>query len=157
MGGHRTTKTQRSITGRPQSVNSGLPPVEQQWLRDIEACLSPDLLKSEYRKQLRPNDVPTRAHCYVATEAAYYLFGIKAGYLPHCVRTEDGGTHWWLLNPETKLVADPTESQTDGNFDYSSGRHRPFRQKSKGKKVPSKRAQILIARVMELRGACGPA
>ena len=120
-------------------------------LNFIKESLSDDLLEPKLRQKIQQEEHDdtdlrqVRGHCYVATEAAYWLFGRKLGYKPQVKRCTDGGTHWWLKHPETGIVVDPTVDQTDGDFNYTSGKGGSFRIK-----VPSKRCKILIGRVMEL-------
>ena len=120
-----------------------------EWLKAIKMSLSDDLLQPKLRKKiskekLTPEVRQVRGHCYIATEAAYHLFGKNFGYKPECVRCSDGGTHWWLRHYETRNVIDPTIEQTDGKFDYDSGRCYGYRTK-----IPSKRCAILIDRAKE--------
>lgn len=152
-----TRRTFCADVKRPPSVNLRLPPDEQLFVEDIVACLSTDLLNDQYRDVVRPGDPPTRGHCYVATEAAYHLFGRARGYKPRFAGDSKSGTHWWLWHPVTGLVCDPTESQTDGRFDYPSGKGRGFVPPRNNPTGPSRSAQILIDRVVARRQARGDA
>jgi len=40
-------------------------------IKKIQAALTPDLLKAQYRG----SDIPYYGHCYVAAEALYHLLG----------------------------------------------------------------------------------
>ena len=112
-------------------------------------ALSDDLLTPERRREIRrerlsPQARRVRGHCYVATEAAYYLFGKELGYVPERVRCADGDTHWWLRNKRTGHVIDPTVEQTGGTFDYRRGKAGGFLTKE-----PSRRCRILMQRVLD--------
>jgi hypothetical protein len=126
-----------------------IPRTPERWVEDIKRALSDDLLTPERRRDIRHERLSlqarkVRGHCYVATEAAYYLFGKELGYVPERVRCADGDTHWWLRNKETGHVIDPTVEQTDGMFDYRRGKAGGFLTKE-----PSRRCQILMKRVLD--------
>ncbi len=122
--------------------NAKLPPTERRILRSVQESLSWDLLTRKLQGELDPELHFTRGHCYIATEAAYYLHFHKQGYRPYYARCEDGGTHWWLVNGETGELADPTEPQTNGEFNYEAGSPQGFQQPS-----PCKRTRELMRRV----------
>ncbi len=109
----------------------------------IQRCLSPNLLKPQYRKIIERDciNVIVWGHCYVATEAAYYLFARDLGYVPYMVKTEDG-THWWLEHPGTGKILDPTYPQISDKSLYQTGHHASFLTQN-----PSKRCQELIRRI----------
>jgi hypothetical protein len=120
-----------------------------QWLNEIKMALSDDLLTPGRRidirqERLRAEVRRVRGHCYIATEAAYHLFGKELGYVPERVRCADGDTHWWLRNKMTKHVIDPTIEETGGKFDYQSGRAGGFLTIE-----PSRRCRILMQRVLD--------
>jgi hypothetical protein len=114
-------------------------------LASIRANLTLDLLSPAWRSQVFPGDPPEKGHCYVASEAAYHLFGRRLGFQPHVVQLEGGGTHWWLQHPVSGHIIDPTRSQVAEDFDYGAGRACRFLPTPGGR--PSKRAQTLIVRV----------
>lgn len=124
----------------------------EQWLIEIKAALSDDLLSPQRRKEIRLERLSlearrVRGHCYVATEAAYHLFGRELGYAPERVRCYDGDTHWWLRNKYTDHIIDPTAEEIDGKFDYGCGRPGGFLTRE-----PSRRCRILMQRVIERAG-----
>lgn len=82
-------------------------------------------------------------HCYVASEAYYHIVGREDGFQPYQMKV-DGVSHWWLQRFDE--VIDITSDQFDHRVNYwhESARCRGFLTKE-----PSKRAQILIDRVME--------
>jgi hypothetical protein len=109
---------------------------------EVAATLTPDLLRRHYRPD--PAN-PTAGHCYAATEALWHLLGGKAsGYVPHVAR-DGGDTHWWLRNPTTGEVIDPTACQYRSQGlepPYAAGRGCGFMTAK-----PSKRAQEIMRRV----------
>lgn len=125
----------------------------RKWKKDvlnIQQALSLDLLNPKYLRIAKDEGVwedlrerTSSSHCYVATEAAYQLFGKQAGYVP-CHRDNGAGTsHWRLVHRDTGEVLDPTATQPGGRkYPYHEGRRRGFRTPH-----PSKRAKELIRRV----------
>ena len=117
----------------------------QQLIDAIQAVLSPDLLKKEYREKNRDN--PLYGHCYAASEALYHLLGGKnSGWKPHCGRDEQNVTHWWLANAAGERL-DPTAGQYTSvglTPPYEAGRGNGFLTSK-----PSKRAQVIIGRISE--------
>ncbi|NBV25587.1 MAG: hypothetical protein EBS05_27220 [Proteobacteria bacterium] len=128
----------------PMRANVGLTPKELRWIRRIQDALSFDLLSKPLKKCVTPEMHYVRGHCSVATEAAYHLFAKEAGFKPYSVKCADGGTHWWLVHPERKVVLDVTEPQIAAGFDYS--RRRQYFQNPS----PSSRAVVLMIRVLLL-------
>jgi hypothetical protein len=106
--------------------------------------LSDDLLKPKYRKLVNRNKYT--GHCYVATETLYHLLddSIKLSYTPAILKLPNG-THWFLKNKLTDEIIDITKEQFDFILDYSNARNAAFLTK-----IPSKRSQILIDRIINL-------
>lgn len=78
----------------------------------IQGTLSLDLLHPNYRGgEAYALYYACLGHCYAATEALYYLYGRDKGFVPYIYKHENGDTHWWLANPDTGEVLDPTEPQ----------------------------------------------
>lgn len=130
---------------KEKNPNEELSGQNKRWIRRIQSVLSMDLLKPDYRKDLKPEDIVCMVygHCYVATEAAYHLFAKSEGFVPYMAKIGDS-THWWLANEQTGEILDPTFPQLKGNFEiYAEGRRRAFLTKK-----PSKRAQEVIRRLM---------
>ena len=74
--------------------------------RRLGALLTPDLLKRAYR----PDPAcPVRGHCYVATEALWYLLGAGASPFRTKWAPFEGKAHWWLEH--RRVVVDPTAAQ----------------------------------------------
>lgn len=140
--------------------------------RAIIASLSPDLLEKKYREQLTPDDPPETGHCAVASEAFYHLAGGKeAGFIPTVAGYASDGkgnmkfgaereeairngwrkeSHWWIMGPSggergAGKRFDVTVGQFPEPFPYEKGHNTGFMQP---KQIPSKRAQIVIDRVI---------
>lgn len=128
----------------------------------IIASLSDDLLHKNYLAQRDPSCVSVTGHCAVASEAFYYLAGGReAGFIPAvCSYEVDKNgimrreSHWWIQGPKAGQrgrgeIFDITAAQFPFYFPYEKGRHVGFMQ-PQGK--PSKRAQVVIDRVMTRLG-----
>jgi len=142
MGRPRKTGTkQRSGTSGPSGRSNG-----SRTIRRIQAALSIDLLHPTYRPLEEDEESwywACLGHCYVAAEAAYHLFGKKAGFEPWMIKHPNGTTHWWLRHRTRGTVVDPTAPQLGGKrFDYEMGRRAAFLTTR-----PSKRAMELMRRV----------
>jgi hypothetical protein len=114
----------------------GCSPEVDRLVERVRAALTDELRKPKYRGK-----TPASAgHCYVASEALYHLLGgSEAGWKPISVRHE-GEPHWYLQNERTGCRVDATEDQFCTAV--PAGRGKGFLTKH-----PSKRAQILMARV----------
>ena len=137
-GRRKTSRGARSSSKRGSRVTS------RRILDRIQDSLSLNLLHRDYAFGQEQLFNATLGHCYVATEAAFYLFGRDGGYVPYVYNHGKGrDTHWWLKNEETGDVIDPTEPQLGGGpFDYDAGHRQSFMTST-----PSKRARELIRRV----------
>lgn len=84
-------------------------------------------------------------HCYVASEAIYFLLGGKeAGWTP--VRLKYcGATHWWIKH-ESGQIIDITAKQFKHPVPYHKGRGAGFLTKS-----PSKRTCKLLERIANVK------
>ena len=138
----------------------------------VVESLSPDLLEKKYRARLSPSDPAVKGHCYVATEALYYLIGGKdAGFAPQvCAYYVDDRadytdyyigksppnpncmkeSHWWIKGSKNGFrgageIHDLTSAQFNFPFPYRYGKNNGFINPKKN--TPSKRAQIVIDRV----------
>lgn len=138
----------------------------------VVAALTPDLLNATWRRATGAGD-KLRGHCAVASEALYHLLGgAQGGYMPvvasfhmtpkgrvifgsSCPKAQwQKGTHWWLKGPKDGMrgggdVIDLTAGQFKAPFPYHRGMHCGFMQPQR---VPSKRAQIVIDRVVGMLG-----
>lgn len=115
-------------------------------MQKIQKCLTPDLLKKEYRAENSIN--PMFGHCYVASETLYHILNSAGGYSAACGRDDRGIVHWWIVDNLTGEIHDATADQY-----YSKGLTPPY---AKGRKTgfltktPSKRAQVVLARMDKL-------
>lgn len=92
----------------------------------------PELVKKQYRNKSRP----LFGHCYTASEVYYHLKGKEEGFVPHCMKIEEG-THWFLKNLATNEVIDLTCGKI--KYDYNKSRRHSFMTKE-----PSKRTKIIL-------------
>ena len=130
-----------------RKTTHGLSRAELFWMRRIQHALSVDLLKPKYRKLVsrQPRVHYVTGHCYIATEAAYYLFAKNSGFNPRMVEQGQGVTHWWLYHTSRDVVLDITAAQGVDGFDYrTQGRAQPFQKHG----TPSRRALQLMIRVL---------
>lgn len=112
-------------------------------LLQIRKHLTDDLLLPKYRKKIRRTN--TAGHCYVATETLYHLLSInnKKKYKPYYLKI-NGITHWYLMTDDKINILDPTYDQFHNFPNYDLGKRAGFLTK-----IPSKRSQILIARIIK--------
>lgn len=149
MGGRRNlTKTKKVMRRNGSGSLGNAPPsaTEERWIRDIQRALSVDLLAPAYRGFADPTDHYVRGHCYVATEALYYLYGRDAGYKACFASTGKHVTHWWLVHLASGRILDPTAPQVTKDFNYTAGTRKGFQQPS-----PNRRTCELMRRVWARR------
>lgn len=106
--------------------------------------LTDDLLRPKFRRMKLALNVPnTFGHCYVASEAAYYLLGGKEeGWKP--MQMKHLGVSHWFLKHESGYILDLTRNQFKSPLDYSKARGAAFLTKT-----PSKRAKKLLIRIKD--------
>lgn len=136
----------KSIVLKPESThskkpNQNLSRKELILIKQIQQALSFDLLNKDMQRNVKPDEHYTRGHCYIAAEAFYYLYGLKAGYVP---RGKD--YHWWLEHKVDGHIVDPTEPQLSGPFDYSEAKSKNFMPQS-----PKNATKELMRRVKAIR------
>tara|TARA_B100000700_G_scaffold69353_2_gene76900 strand:+ start:15677 stop:16081 length:405 start_codon:yes stop_codon:yes gene_type:complete len=115
------------------------------YIKLIQDSLTDELLKPEYRKL--ENRHQTTGHCYIAAEALYHLLGGKEKVSSYTGRDSDNGTHWWLVDKQTKEIYDPTAEQyyhENENPPYENGKACGFLTRQ-----PSKRCQTILDKVNE--------
>jgi len=115
-------------------------------ISEIRKNLTPDLLKGRW--ETSPDD-GVSGHCYVATEALYWMMGKGMGFKPHVVGhkecpelLKEGETHWFLMKDD--MVLDVTADQFKGRIPYVLGKPNGMMNHPEG---GSKRAQVLIKKV----------
>ncbi len=118
-------------------------------IKKIQSVLTDDLLNPAWKKIVKKEDNHfTAGHCYAASEALYHLLGGKeAGFKPQVGKSDNGTTHWWLIDEDNKIL-DPTATQFFYKNlipPYNNGKGNGFLTKK-----PSKRAQTIIDRIKEL-------
>lgn len=90
-----------------------------------------------------PHAVDSAGHCYVACEVLWHALGAHvSGLIPTQMRHE-GASHWFLRDPETGAIVDPTRDQfhvPPSAAEYARGRGRGFLTRA-----PSRRARQLAA------------
>jgi hypothetical protein len=127
-----------------ENIRGGLSDAEiENLMSDIRNVLSPDLLKKEYHRENSTN--PMFGHCYVATEALYYLLDDSARYGPARGRDDAGIVHWWLVDLYEQKIWDPTKDQY-----LSVGKVPPYHNGKRSgflTNFPSKRCKIVLDRL----------
>lgn len=109
---------------------------DQEIVALIKNYLSDDLRKKKY--QGNPNRFV--GHCYVGSEAFYYIRNSKA-YVPSYVKFEND-VHWFITKNDGTII-DTTIEQFDGKIPpYHLKKNCGFLTKK-----PSKRTRILIQRI----------
>jgi len=110
-------------------------------IEQLQLHLTEDLLKPRYRG----SEVPCYGHCYVATEALWYLLrGCEGGWRPKRGQDSTGIVHWWLENDKGEILDATAVQYTSQGVEppYDNGRFGGFLTKE-----PSKRAKELIRRL----------
>lgn len=124
-----------------------IPKEAEKIIREIQAQLTPDLLRPEYARKVEPSDPNTSGHCFVATEALYHLWGKANGYYP-CSHGKPGNTHWWLRNRAGEIIDPTADSRTPHSYPYDKGRAIPFRTT-----LPSVRTADLLQRLQSCQSS----
>ena len=63
---------------------------------------------------------PTAGRCGSVIGALRISNKIPAGYIPCGQKEADGGSHFYMINPKTKEVIDPTVYQMTKEYDYEN-------------------------------------
>jgi hypothetical protein len=122
----------------------------QELINKIQSVLTPDLLKGRWKQNFNN---PLTGHCYIATEALYWILGgnnsdFKPYVLTHKVFPEgldEGETHWFLKNNKTGEILDPTANQFENiKILYNKGISNGMMNYPKN---GSKRAKEIIKRI----------
>lgn len=105
--------------------------------------LSDDLLSKNYRALRERNpDLPNCfGHCYVASEAAYYLLGGREEGWQPCHIYHLGASHWYLRH-STGAILDLTAEQFQSPLNYENGGGKGFLTNK-----PSKRCKLLLQKI----------
>lgn len=114
----------------------------------IRKNLTPDLLKGRW--ETSPDDGAS-GHCYVATEALYWMVGKQLGFKPYVLShstcpelLDEGETHWFLMKDQN-VILDATADQFNGvAIPYHLGKANGMMNHPEG---GSQRAQVLIKKI----------
>lgn len=107
----------------------------------IRKCLSDELLSAKYLQLKKKKDDITFGHCYIASEAAYHLFGKFHNYKPYVMRIKKNTQTHWFLKDDKGNILDVTSKQFKTKINYDNAKCCGFLTKE-----PSKRAKIIIQR-----------
>lgn len=124
-------------------------------ITDVQASLSPDLLKPDWRRIARRKRCNFTGHCYAASEALFHMMGgSREGWIPQVLNHSNwpeglakGQTHWFLRNRRTGVVVDATAEQ----FLPLAPRHSAAKGTGFLTRNPSRRAAIIIDRARVLQ------
>ena len=112
--------------------------------REIQAVLTDELRSDEHRIGHGRYD----GFAYVAAEAYFHLAGgYDAGLHPMHLKYR-GKSHWWLIDPEGRVIDLTLAPRETSSFPYHRGKSRPFRYTPAG---ISRRAQTIVERVRAAR------
>ena len=112
--------------------------------REIQAVLTDELRSDEHRIGHRRYD----GFAYVAAEAYFHLAGgYDAGLHPMHLKYR-GKSHWWLVDPQGRVIDLTLAPRETSSFPYHRGKSRPFRYTPAG---ISRRAQTIVERVRAAR------
>ncbi len=126
------------------SENRSLAPADK-LKREIQAVLTDELAQDQNRSGFGRYD----GFAYVAAEAHFHLAGgYDAGLVPMQLKRR-GKSHWWLLDPDGRVIDLTLGPRKKSDFPYSRGRRRPFRYTPAG---ISRRAHVIVQRVIARRG-----
>jgi len=120
-------------------------------ISEIRKNLTPDLLKGRW--ETSPDD-GVSGHCYVATEALYWIVGKQMGFRPYVIGhaecpelLKEGETHWFLMK-DNQVVLDVTADQFKASIPYAKGKPNGMMNHPEG---GSKRARVLIKKISHER------
>jgi hypothetical protein len=113
--------------------------------REVQAVLSDELAQDRYRSGFGRFD----GFAYVAAEAYFHLAGgWDAGFKPMQLKYR-GKSHWWLLDPDGRVIDLVLGPRETSKFPYHRGKCRPFRYTPAG---ISRRAHTVVERAQARRG-----
>jgi hypothetical protein len=118
--------------------------------RQAKPTLAPaDKLKREIQAVLTDDVDAGQGFAYVAAEAYFHLAGgYDAGLHPVQLKYR-GKSHWWLVDPDGRVIDLVLGPRETSRFPYHRGQRRPFRYTPAG---ISRRAQTIVERVRASRG-----
>ena len=118
---------ERSFVMSELRIRFMLRPITRAKLYKALRVMGRDWLLPRYRKAWTPL-MPTTNYCWCVTELIYrYLLKRGSGFLPYRVKTGYNSYHYYLMNPEARLVIDLTADQFYGDLpDYTKGKRALF-------------------------------
>jgi hypothetical protein len=135
-------KQGRSAGARSQ--NRSLAPADK-LKREVQTVLTDELADPRNRTGHGRFD----GFAYVAAEAYFHLAGGWDAGLRSMQLRYRGKSHWWLLDPDGRVIDLTLGPRETSKFPYQRGRCRPFRYTPAG---ISRRAQEVVERVLAKRG-----
>jgi hypothetical protein len=113
--------------------------------REIQAVLTDELAQDRYRSGFGRFD----GFAYAAAEAYFHLAGGWDAGLRSMQLRYRGKSHWWLTDPDGRVIDLVLGPRETSKFPYHRGKCRPFRYTPAG---ISRRAQRVAERVLSARG-----
>jgi hypothetical protein len=142
--GVSSSRAKKGSSAGARSQNRSLAPADK-LKREIQAVLTDELGSHRHRV----GHGRYNGFAYPAAEAYFHLAGgYDAGFHPVHLRYR-GKSHWWLLDPQDRVIDLTLAPREKSDFPYHRGLRRPFRYTPAG---ISRRAQTIVERV---RAACG--
>jgi hypothetical protein len=81
-------------------------------------------LKPQYKNQWTP-ERPTTGYCYVVAEVVYHYLAPK-GSRPYFMKTGVNETHWFIKDPDGKVIDLTADQFDDELLDYEKGKTQNF-------------------------------
>jgi hypothetical protein len=137
------SRPKRKSSAGAGSTGTQLAPADE-LKREVQSALTDELAQDRYRSGFGRFD----GFAYVAAEAYFHLAGgYDAGLQPMQLKHR-GKSHWWLLDPDGRVIDLTLAPRETSSFPYHRGRRRPFRHTPAG---ISRRAQTVVERVKASR------
>src|SRR5882757_1291396 len=141
MSSSRTKSRSAAGAGKAKAV---LAPADK-LKREVQAVLTDELAQDQYRSGFGRYD----GFAYVAAEAYFHLAGGWDARLRPMQLKYRGKSHWWLLDPDGRVIDLVLGPRETSSFPYHRGQCRPFRYTPAG---ISRRAQTVVERVKAAGG-----
>lgn len=82
-------------------------------------------LKPNFKKEWKESNYQ-RGYCYLVSEVLFHFVPQFKDYTPRMMRISPTETHWFLMNEETKQIADYTSEQYPFMLEYALSIKKPF-------------------------------